>query len=700
MGGSSSRIEKNEALHLCKERKRFIKQAVDSRCDLTGAHISYIQSLKSVGSALRGFAATETDDPSHSHSHSHSAAYPSPSPSDENENENEIPHSPTNTNNVVNYMRASSGTTNAVTVTLHPSMNSFVEEGEDQSLSFPPPPPPPPPDLHGHSWDYFDSAGAAEEEGSSWFAAAAARRGDSGGGMLDHVGKLATRRRGIDSGNNVVAVEGGGELVKAECGNGAVRRSGLDGNGGLEEGRRSSKREKRSGAEMSFDTEREDPSEFITHRAKDFLSSIRDIGNRFFRASESGKEVFRMLEANKIRLRCSKPEGRSSTSVFVEALHIVCCKGEKNLANGPPPQQITRVTWSRSVSSQSSSSKNLLTSASKGDVDDSGSDFVEEYSMITGSHSSTLDRIFAWERKLYDEVKASESIKKDYDQRCNQLRHLFAKDANSHVIDKTRAVVKDLHSQLRVALHAVDSIAKRIEKLRDEELQPQLLELIQGFTRMWKDMLECHHAQYITISLAYHAKISTGPMDRESHRQVCLQLEHEIECFGVSFANWIAAHQSYVEALNGWLQTCIILPQERSNRRRAFSPRRDLAPSIFVLCRDWAAGTKGLPAEEVTNAIKGFASELHVTRQVEEEQHETRVETNHEGSAENNGETESREDESSNQSCNMSSIQASLVKLLDKLTKFAEASRKMYEEIRQSAEAAQVAYTNCRMIRF
>jgi hypothetical protein len=48
------------------------------------------------------------------------------------------------------------------------------------------------------------------------------------------------------------------------------------------------------------------------------------------------------------------------------------------------------------------------------------------------------------------------------------------------VIDKTRAVVKDLHSQIRVAIHSVDSISKRIEKIRDEELQPQLVELIQG----------------------------------------------------------------------------------------------------------------------------------------------------------------------------------------------------------------------------
>lgn len=49
------------------------------------------------------------------------------------------------------------------------------------------------------------------------------------------------------------------------------------------------------------------------------------------------------------------------------------------------------------------------------------------------------------------------------------------------MIDRTRATVKDLHSRVRVAIQAVDSISRRIEKLRDEELQPQLLELIQGY---------------------------------------------------------------------------------------------------------------------------------------------------------------------------------------------------------------------------
>jgi hypothetical protein len=80
-------------------------------------------------------------------------------------------------------------------------------------------------------------------------------------------------------------------------------------------------------------------------------------------------------------------------------------------------------------------------------------------------------------------MQASESIRKVYDRKCHQLRHQFAKDQGTQVIDKTRAVVKDLHSRIRVAIYSVDSISKRIEKMRDEELYPQLLELTEGYAK-------------------------------------------------------------------------------------------------------------------------------------------------------------------------------------------------------------------------
>lgn len=74
-------------------------------------------------------------------------------------------------------------------------------------------------------------------------------------------------------------------------------------------------------------------------------------------------------------------------------------------------------------------------------------------------------------------------LRREYDLGCRTLRQLESsgKSLQNIKIDKTRAVVKDLHSRIRVALHRIDSISKRIEELRDTELQPQLEELIEGY---------------------------------------------------------------------------------------------------------------------------------------------------------------------------------------------------------------------------
>ncbi|XP_058096742.1 protein ALTERED PHOSPHATE STARVATION RESPONSE 1 [Magnolia sinica] len=752
MGCSNSKAEKSEALRLCKERKKFIKQAIDSRYALAAAHLCYIQSLRSIGIALRRFAeaevliesslstsATEVDKtPSHS-------SYPSPSHSHNAEMidsplHNESPFSPRIS--TTSYMRLGGST--AVTVRMDPSLNRFIE---DESLSFPPPPPPPP---EIGSWDFFDPVGSTqnhrfhsenaygqnfdnlmnlrqfrEEEGSPFMEVGKWEKVGLKGNDDIFIGSISPEfeprahesssnqaARGKSSGRlmmstansfNGFASERSGDLKQTQVGERKMPKVDLIANGPVEtlagnalSEQCNSKREEKKGPEKEVSAEREDPSEFITHRAKDFLSSIKDIEHCFLRASDSGKAVSRMLEANKIQLSCSETKGRSTGSIFLAACHLVCCKGESELVPHEPPQHVTKViTWNRSTSSQSSSSKNPL-AASRDDIDDSGSDFVEEFCMISGRHSSTLERLYAWERKLYDEVKASESIRKDYDQKCNLLRHQFARDLSTHVIDKTRAIVKDLHSRIKVSIHAVDSIAKRIEKLRDDELQPQLVELIQGSIRMWKAMLECHHTQYITITLAYHARSSTTASQSESHRQVVVHLQHEIESFGSSFVDWIGAHKSYVEALNSWLQNCILPSQERSwGRRMAFSPRRVLAPPIFVLCRDWLAGIKALPYEELSDAIKGIVSNLHGSFGQRLEEQQKKEEPNDMDS--NRGSGRREDEEKCNRLSNLSSLQASLTRAFDRLTKFAEASLKLYEDIRQASETARVAYTNGRM---
>lgn len=80
-------------------------------------------------------------------------------------------------------------------------------------------------------------------------------------------------------------------------------------------------------------------------------------------------------------------------------------------------------------------------------------------------------------------------IRREYDSKCRTLRQLESKGVSSHKIDKTRAVVKDLHSRIKVAIHRIDSISKRIEELRDKELQPQLEDLIEGYAFLLSPLL-------------------------------------------------------------------------------------------------------------------------------------------------------------------------------------------------------------------
>ncbi|KAF8364758.1 hypothetical protein HHK36_033267 [Tetracentron sinense] len=83
MGVSSSRIEEDKALQLCRERKRFVRHALNGRCSLAAAHVTYIESLKNTGTALRKFI--EPDAPIESSLYSSTTATPEPLASTDNQ---------------------------------------------------------------------------------------------------------------------------------------------------------------------------------------------------------------------------------------------------------------------------------------------------------------------------------------------------------------------------------------------------------------------------------------------------------------------------------------------------------------------------------------------------------------------------------------------------------------------------------------
>lgn len=68
-----------------------------------------------------------------------------------------------------------------------------------------------------------------------------------------------------------------------------------------------------------------------------------------------------------------------------------------------------------------------------------------------------------------------------HERKSRKLKQLDEKGAESHKVDMTRKLVLSLSSKIRIAIQVVDKVSEKINKLRDEELWPQLNELIQGY---------------------------------------------------------------------------------------------------------------------------------------------------------------------------------------------------------------------------
>jgi len=77
--------------------------------------------------------------------------------------------------------------------------------------------------------------------------------------------------------------------------------------------------------------------------------------------------------------------------------------------------------------------------------------------------------------------QSGERVRIAYEKKCQQLRNHDVNGEEPSSLDKTRAAMRDLHTQITVSIHSVEAISGRIETLRDEELHPQLLELVQGY---------------------------------------------------------------------------------------------------------------------------------------------------------------------------------------------------------------------------
>ncbi|RDY10416.1 Nitrate regulatory gene2 protein, partial [Mucuna pruriens] len=763
MGTSSSKMDDDKALQLCRERKKFVRQALDGRCSLASTHVSYVQSLKSTGSALRKF--TEPEAPIESSMYTSTNATPEPlektlsqfslsSPSasrhiDTAETFSPIPSPPSSSKFQANHMKFSSSSSEKVeekppvpvigtvtssgnphNATPHSTKKSETLAFEDSSLPVGTPP-----------WDFFGLFHPIDHQLS--FQEGKVMHQDMGNAsditqlreeegipeLEDDEEKVSSHGRedSQDSEDEFDDEPVTDTLVQRFENlnrlNGHVKANGLPATNKPLIGDSASEVELVNGekgsspvvlplktastavvlpTETNKSMEKENHSEKVV--PKDFFSSMKEIEFLFVKASESGKEVPRMLEANKFHFRPVFPakENHLAASSFLKAC-FSCGRDPSQLPQEPDQNSVMYITWHRTMSSRSSPSRNPPGANSKDDREDLTNNLFDNFCMISGSHASTLDRLYAWEMKLYDEVKASEMIRKEYDMKCKMLQHLESKGEKTNTIDKTRAVVKDLHSRIRVAILRIDSISKRIEELRDKELLPQLEELIEGLSRMWEVMFECHKLQFQIMSTAYNNSHGRIAAHTELRRQITSYLENELHYLSSSFTRWIEAQKSYLQAINGWLYKCVSIQQKTAKKkRRSHRPLLKVyGPPIYATCEIWLEKLGELPVQDVVDSMRSLASETA--------RFLPRQEKNHKGKGANHTHVTSwnahiRSESSDNLlrdnvdnsledwDSGFDRFRTSFLGFLGQLNNFSGSSVKMYTELRQAIQNAKNYY--------
>ncbi|KAG2636532.1 protein ALTERED PHOSPHATE STARVATION RESPONSE 1-like [Panicum virgatum] len=580
LAGGGGGGDGGDPVAVCRDRKRLIKAAAERRFALAGAHANYAAALRSVADALDVFVAR------------HTAPAPIlitlPTPS------NSPPGSPKAAQ--VQVQELPSPATPPPPLQQEeeeaPASPAAAEDGgggpQTPEMACPyyyqppmtPPPPPPAPSAVG-GWDFFNPFYGTEEVAAA---------------ISDEEMRAVREREGIP------------ELEEAEEeeDDGAMEAEAKAPKTEVSLGVSTPQEEARDVCEMEGNNSGLEVA--VAPQGRELLAALKEVEELFARAAEAGKEVSSMLEA-----ATRVPELKENSSKIIHA-----------------------ITWHRSPSSVSSSYRSELGASSNSlswtDKSETKSDIFEDYGgMKSGSHSQTLGRLYAWEKKLYEEVKAIDQIRQTYEKKCVQLRNQDARGSELRSAEKTRTTVRDLYTRIWVSLRAAESISDRIQKLRDEELQPQLVELLQGFTKSWKLMVDSHETQrQIMFEVNSFTCPAYGKFCNDAQRHATLKLEAELRNWRSCFISYVNAQRAYMEALDGWLSKFILTDTIRYSRGiSSIAPDRAGAPTLVVICHDWYATLCKLPNKRVSFTMRNFLRSVRVLwqKQGEEQQQKRKVDS-------------------------------------------------------------------------
>ncbi|PVH62358.1 hypothetical protein PAHAL_3G273800 [Panicum hallii] len=332
---------------------------------------------------------------------------------------------------------------------------------------------------------------------------------------------------------------------------------------------------------------------------RDVAEVVQEIKEQFNSVAACGEDVARILEVGRMRYRSRNKVLRLIFSRMMGTFALLFSSLSET-----PVKNLEQSAMNSSKRSQDSSKR---------------FDFSSDVELNT--LSATMDRLYVWEKRLHKEIMEEERLRITYDKEWRRLKELDATGAEPYKIDTSRASIRTLLTRINISIRSAKVISRRIHILRDDELHPHLVTLIQGLVRMWKFILECHRKQFHTIlETKSHILIPKNGPERSSPK-VTLELEMELLNWCSCFRNWILSQKAYIETLNGWLVKW--LPQEKEETPDGiapFSPGRLGAPAVFITANDWCQAMKRIPEGSVIDTMEAFAVNVHVLWERQDEE--------------------------------------------------------------------------------
>ncbi|PVH62430.1 hypothetical protein PAHAL_3G291300 [Panicum hallii] len=316
----------------------------------------------------------------------------------------------------------------------------------------------------------------------------------------------------------------------------------------------------------------------------DLLRVLAEIDERFLKASESAGEVSKVLEANRMHYHSNFADNRGHIDHSARVMKII--------------------TWNRSFKGMQNG-------------DDAKDDFEnDEWETL----ATVVDKILAWEKKLYDEVKAGEIMKLEYQRKVALLNRQKKHNAAIEVLEKTKAAVTHLHTRYIVDMQSMDSTVSEIQHLRDNQLYPRLLDLADRMAKMWEDMHMHHANQLKTVLHLKSVDISDSSIETSDyHHSHTRQLRDIVDKWITNFTDLMSYQKEYINALYSWLKLNLI-PIESSLKEKVASPPRMQQPPIKAFLQAWNEHLTKLPDDLAKTAIVSFRAVLETILGVQDEE--------------------------------------------------------------------------------